>query len=132
MNPDLKEKLLASRAAAREQVPAIKAAKTVEELHGCLRRYVLAKYLLEDDGEDRLDELTGMSVAQAAKLDRRLLEDVDTSQECTGSTSVMRKRVLLLMAMQKDFEVELDPGLAAEAATLRDLARMVFVGLHDR
>ena len=44
----------------------------------------------------------------------------------------MRKRVLLLMAMQKDFEVELDPGLAAEAATLRDLARMVFVGLHDR
>ena len=47
MNPDLKEKLLASRAAAREQVPAIKAAKTVEELHGCLRRYVLAKYLLE-------------------------------------------------------------------------------------
>lgn len=130
MEQGLKARLLASRAAAQACVPEVLAARSPEELHGHLRAYVQAKYLLDDDPEDGIGELTARSIAKALSLDRSILEDVDTSQECTNSTSAMRKRVLLLMAMQKDFGVELDSAATARTETLADLAALVFDGLH--
>lgn len=126
MQESVKHKLLESKRICREQIPVIRAAQSPQVLHQALRKYVYAKYLLDDDREDGIAELTKSSIARAIKLDKRLMEDVDMAAECTGSTSAMRKKVLLLMAMQKDFGVQLDPVQASDAETLAELAQLIY------
>lgn len=132
MDDFVKEQLLASRAAAKEQAVRMEAARSPEELHEHLHAYVRAKYLLDPCEEDDLDELTDMSIAKALKIDKALLHDVDIAAECTGSTSRMRKKVLLLMAIQKDLNCELDAALTAQADTLADLAQLIFTTIHSK
>ena len=70
-----------------------------------------------------------MSIARALKLDKDLMKEVDNAAECTGSTSAMRKKVLLIMSLQKSVGVELAPSATAQASTLKALAELIFTEL---
>ena len=104
-------------------------AQSSEELHQHLRDYVYAKYLLDASDEDDIDELTALSIARALKLDKDLMKEVDNAAECTGSTSAMRKKVLLVMSLQKSVGVELAPSATAQVSTLKALAELIFTEL---
>lgn len=133
MDSLIKEKLLASRSVAKEQAILMASSSSSEQLHEHLHAYVRAKYLLDPcEEEDNLDNLTDMSISKALKIDRSLLHDVDIAAECTGSTSRMRKKVLLIMSIQKDLKCELDAALTAQADTLTDLAQLIFTTIHSK
>lgn len=129
MAQTLKEQLLASARAAAKAAAGMRNAQSSEELHQHLRDYVYAKYLLDTSDEDDIDELTALSIARALKLDKDLMKEVDNAAECTGSTSAMRKKVLLIMSLQKSVGVELTPSATAQASTLKALAELIFTEL---
>lgn len=94
-----------------------------EELYAGLRAFVLQKYLLPPDTrEDRLDELARLSVERA--LAHGAVR-ADHPATCEGTTSAMNKKVLLLLAVQRELGVRFEPGTTAGLETVRDIARAV-------
>lgn len=132
MAESLKDKLLASARAAANAARGMRESQDAHELHRHLKAYVNAKFLLDDVEEDSIDELVAMSIARALKLDKKLLAEVDNAAECTGSTSAMRKKVLLIMSLQKSIGFELDPSETASVETLEELADMIFRHMKER
>ena len=132
MAESLKEKLLASARAAADAGRGMRESQGAHELQRHLKAYVNAKFLLDDVEEDSIDELVAMSIARALKLDKKLLAEVDNAAECTGSTSAMRKKVLLIMSLQKSIGFELDPSETAGVETLEELADMIFRHMKER
>ena len=99
------------------------------QLH--LRRYILYKFLLtETEGAtDALRTLARQSVAKAMGLSRELAFLQDTSAGCSNASSVDTKLALLLMAIQRDFQVQLPLPEAVRAETVEELAE---IALKDK
>lgn len=97
--------------------------RTEEAIHTALHRFVLQKHLLPGDTrEERLDELARLSVERALKYGT---VRTDHPATCEGTTSAMNKKVLLLMAVQKELGIRFEPGTTAALETTRDIARVV-------
>lgn len=99
-----------------------------EELHIHLYPYVLGKYLLYGSVEDifSLKKLADLSVAKAARINELGIEKYDNPATCEGTTSAMNKKVLLLMALQKELDIEFVRGTIADVETTKDLATLLF------
>lgn len=122
-------KVYQDRAAqVRASLDALRAGnfETPEELHGLLRRFVLNKYLLPPDvTEESLNQLAAMSVERTMEL-YGAAGRPDHAATCEGTTSAMNKKVLLLMAIQKELDIRFDPAETAEMKTTRAISRVVF------
>ena len=94
-----------------------------------IHRYVLAKFLLDDEPElpptHDLDELAKLSVAKAGRLNPNELTLLDVSLHCGATSSYMTKKVLLFMALSKQFDFTYPPVNTADIATTDELARII-------
>lgn len=98
--------------------------------------YIAQRYRLAGEGpqegypavlpDDDLEELGRRSVAATASLGQAA---DDTAANCDGADSAAVKHAFLMMAIQRDFAVEVPPMEAAFAETVRDLAALVGRGL---
>ena len=110
----IKNSLISHREHAREQIDYIRAHPDLnaEELHSHIYDYVLYKYNLFGEVDDVyvLNDLAELSVAKALKLSREQSIAFDNKATCDGATSAMNKKVLLLMAIQKELEIQFPLG----------------------
>ncbi len=131
---EMVETLLASKQAAGMDVDRGLSCDRLTErfLYECLRRYILKKFLLteREAGSDDLDELSAISLQKQADLPLESVEE--EARDCTGATTVMVKKALLYMAVQKDFEVALDAAMLAKAKTIQELAGAVYEQLSAK
>ena len=85
------------------------------------------KFLLSDgDGEaDGLMDLADLSLRKILRLKKegKLLGDI--SRGCSGASSVITKKVLLMKAAQEDFRIALSPAQSASIQTLEDLTAAI-------
>jgi acyl carrier protein len=139
MKEEAKKKLLESKRMAVAQVAAIKDALqagllTRQELRQRLYSYVLAKYMLDESeaAGTEVASLAKQSLAKIVKIDRELIGHADKSATCDGASSVDMKQALLIVAIQKEFEIKLDGIKAAFADTTDDLADLVWEQLNRR
>lgn len=102
--------------------------ESAEALHEDLYGFVLAKYLLTGDVNDIYDltELAELSVAKSIKLTKVNAFKADSAHSCEGTTSAMNKKVLLMMALQKQLEIRFPLEISAELTTTRLLSEEVF------
>jgi hypothetical protein len=131
---DPKTLITQSRQRAAEHMGRIKNAPalTFELLHRELSAFILCKFLLNEDGEDtaNFDELAKLSLSRSMKVSKELVEQFDLAKSCDGVSSVMAKKVLLFMAIQKELGIILPAEQTASAETLRDISVMVWNALE--
>ena len=105
----------------------------VQTLHPVLRRYILGKFLLPSSVEAcGLTELCEWSVARAARLEVGKTGLTDRPSSCEGVTTTMQKKILLLMAIQKELGITFQREETAEFETTQDLAGAVLRGLREK
>jgi hypothetical protein len=137
MKEEAKKALLESRRMAAAQAAAIKDAHragllTRQEAGQRLYSYVLAKYMLDESEvvSTRIVSLAEQSLAKIMKIDKELVGHADKSPTCDGASSVDMKQALLIIAMQREFEIKLDGIKVAFADTTDDLADLLWEQLN--
>ena len=93
-----------------------------------LRAYILSKYMLTgaDCGTDNFNALTELSLARSMKISKDLVEQFDTAKSCDGATSAMAKKVLLMMNLEKELEIQIPAGPAAKDITLAEFIDLIW------
>ena len=74
------------------------------EFYFLFRKYFLGKYMLmeEEAVSDDINELTRISVEKLSSLDKKLIKNVEEAASCDGASSVITKKALFYMVMQKE------------------------------
>lgn len=105
-----------------------------EELHADLYPYVLSKYILIGEVNDiyELDELAKLSVAKTIRMSKELAMELDGAHSCEGTTSAMNKKVLLLMAIQRELGIQFPKGRTVELTDTKLIAQEVFYIMNKK
>ncbi len=132
-----KSKLLLYRERAEQFLQNMKTVKyqSPEQLHGDLYGFVLCKYLLtENDCKEvySLNELAERSVAKTIQMTGEDAFKADSKVSCEGTTSAMNKKVLLLMALQRELGIRFSPGRTADLTDTKLLAAEVWALLSNK
>lgn len=106
---------------------------TPEDALPLVRNYVRDKVLLSpEDGEaEELMALADLSLRKILRLKKegKLLGDI--SRGCSGASSLITKKVLLMKAVQEDFKITLTPAQAAGIQTLEQLTAAILAQRKD-
>ena len=89
--------------------------------------YIRDRFLLTRDmcrSEDLMD-LADASLRQLLELRRRGIDAGEIARSCSGASSVIAKKVLLMKAVQDVFSVSMTPQEFAGIDTVSDLARFL-------
>lgn len=92
-----------------------------------VRAYVREKFLLEE-GEcpgDLLLDWADCSLRKILRLKKEGRLTGDISRGCSGASSVITKKVLLMKAAQEDFGLRLSPQEAAAISTVSQLTEAI-------
>ena len=97
------------------------------EFYFLFRKYFLGKYMLmeEEAVSDDINELTRISIEKLSSLDKKLIKNVEEAASCDGASSVITKKALFYMVMQKELVIQADPALLTSAKTIVQLAEIV-------
>ena len=132
----IKNHLISHREHAQHQIDYIKAHRHMEEdeLHTYIYDYVLYKYNLFGGVADVyvLDDLAGLSVAKAIKLSKEQAIAYDNKASCDGATSAMNKKVLLLMAIQKELNIKFPLDEVVQIKDTKKLTSVVYRQLNGK
>lgn len=130
----IKNHLISHREHAQHQIDYIKAHRHMEEdeLHTYIYDYVLYKYNLFGEVSDvyALDDLAELSVAKAIKLSKEQAIAYDNKASCDGATSAMNKKVLLLMAIQKELNIKFPLDEVVQIKDTKKLTSVVYRQLN--
>lgn len=136
---EIKRAIARQATAAADEVAAVRTARdagtlTRDGFERHLRSYILFKYRLEPEeatdaqgrAEDGLEALAQLSLDKALRKapDRAVSETM--SATCDGADSVTTKQALLIMAIQRDFDIVVDGFAVAFVDTVRGLAELVW------
>ena len=131
----IKQVLLDSQEKAQSQIEQIKIQMplTRDFLRKTLRRYIFCKYLLEetDYTGDDLNEITEYSLAKSLRISKDLVKEFDLAKSCGGGSSVITKKTLLLMAIQREFGVFLPSEGIGRVKTITDLSNLVWEAMGE-
>ena len=98
-----------------------------------IRSYVRDKFLLspEDGAAEALMALADLSLRKILRLKKegKLLGDI--SRGCSGASSLITKKVLLMKAVQEDFKIILTPAQSAAIQTLEQLTAAILAQRKD-
>ena len=131
----IKERVLSTSAAADREMAAVRAASNLEEaqLREYLRRFILQKFLLDlNCKEENLTRLSEMSIEKSLAISHRELTTSDLSLGCSAASSVMSKKLLLFMALQRELSIHFDPLRTPTIETIPLLSSEVFQLLKSR
>ena len=132
----IKNHLISHREHAQHQIDYIKAQRHMkeDELHTYIYDYVLYKYNLFGEVADVyvLDDLAELSVAKAIKLSKEQAIAYDNKASCDGATSAMNKKVLLLMAIQKELNIKFPLDEVVQIKDTKKLTSVVYRQLNGK
>lgn len=125
-----RQALLRSKEESQRQVQAVYACRPLRfpVLRECLTEFVLAKYMLTREEAEGVDfqQLADLSLAKTMKISKELVKEFDMAQGCSGTTSVMAKKTLLFMAVQKQLRIELPAEKLPRIHSFAELAELVW------
>lgn len=102
-------------------------AQLVESL---VRRFILAKFRLDEEeaapAGDDLEKLAQASLAKMLKMAPDLVKSEDKAANCDGADSATVKQALVIMALQKEFHMQLDCFRAGLCHSVGELAALVW------
>lgn len=97
--------------------------KNRETAYPILLAYIRDRFLLTPElcASDKILDLADASLRHILELKKKGLYHGDTSRACSGASSVIAKKVLLMKAVQEDFGVAMSPEQSAALATVTQL-----------
>lgn len=63
-------------------------------------------------------------------MSKELVREFDLAKSCDGATSAMAKKVLLLLSIQRELDIQIPAEQAAKDITLTQLAELVWTELE--
>lgn len=134
MREQIRDEILArgNRAALQARL-AREPGATQETVAACVHNYVCYKFLLEpEEGAGvTMSELADMSLERALDMKLPLAKESEIATTCGAAGSAAMKIALLLVAVKKDFQVEIDPrrlGFVKDTAELGELVYRAMQG----
>ena len=124
-----REAILARLHAAAQRLPQYESRyqslgqRDYDHIYPLVRGYILDRFLLTEEmcpGEKLLD-LADVSLRYMLALKRMGIDPGQISRSCSGASSVISKKVLLMKAVQEDFGVTMSPEQSAALATVTQL-----------
>ncbi len=130
------ELILSFNTAATQEMALIKSANplTLPFLHEHLYNFVLAKFMMTKDDcpNDNFTDIANASLAKSMKISPELVKEFDNAKSCSGTSSVMAKKVLLFLKIQKELDIILPAERSAKIKTMSDLSDMVWDTLQEQ
>lgn len=126
----VKERLMAAKAHAKTEMDIILAEPMPSKmfLHEHLRKYVLAKYMLDEEvcPTDIINEIMFISLERAMHTDRALIKEYERGGSCESTTPAITKRILLFMTLQQELNIKLAPYEMARVVSIADLTDLIW------
>lgn len=99
-----------------------------DETYNSLKRIVLTKYLLEpeDATSDYFNALGEISIAKVLGTSVEEARGRDLEAKCNGTSSVMTKKILLMIFLQRELPIVIDDTTAVEMLTIAELADFIY------
>lgn len=128
-----KETIRAELQAAAERMPRYATAyrgleqKTFDTVYPLVIGYIRDRFLLTKEmcRSDRLLDLADISLRYMLDLKRMGIDPGEISRSCSGASSVITKKVLLMKAVQELFEVSMTPTEFASIETVTELTEFI-------
>lgn len=130
----IKDQILKQQDKAREIAFSVRQAVTLTEtdLGEAVHKYVCYKFLLDPE-ESRGLSMTAMankSIERAVELKIPIAKDGEKATTCGAAGSSAMKVALLLAAIKKDFQVEIEPHRLGFARDTGEIGRLVYQALQ--
>lgn len=131
----IRQILMQSRIRSREQIDSLYAKEAIsfEELNERITDFVLAKFMLDRDeciGVD-FQMLSELSLSKTMNISPELVKEFDTARSCAGATSVIAKKTLLYLAIQKALGIELAAEKTPKVHTFEEFTELVWDGMKE-
>lgn len=129
------DRLLAAKREASlvsEEFESDRAAGKLDEprVESLVRRFILAKFRLNEQeaapAGASLEKLAQASLAKMLRIAPDLVKTEDRAANCDGADSATVKQALVIMALQKEFHVQLDCFRAGLCHSVGELAALVW------
>ncbi len=92
------------------------------------RDYLCAKFMLrpEEIQTDDFYAICQLSVEKASQLPKGALDAAEFASKCGGATTAMNKKVLFLMAMKQELNIDITPEEGAAVDRLSQLVDLAY------
>lgn len=133
-----REVILARLHAAAQRLPQYESRylslsqRDYDYVYPLVQGYILDRFLLTKEmcTSEKLLDLADVSLRYMLALKRMGIDPGQISRSCSGASSVISKKVLLMKAVQEVFHVSMTPAEFAEISTVSELA--AFICSHPR
>ena len=133
-----REVILARLHAAAQRLPQYESRylslsqRDYDHVSPLVQGYILDRFLLTKEmcASEKLLDLADVSLRYMLALKRMGIDPGQISRSCSGASSVISKKVLLMKAVQEVFHVSMTPAEFAEISTVSELA--AFICSHPR
>ncbi len=133
MQESVKERLLAAKKAAAEQMELIRSQENLALpfLRERLRQYILFKLLLDEEScpSDDLGEIVTASLERSLRLDKSLVQ-MEKGGGCDGAPPSITRKLLLFLAIQQELGIKLSPQELALVKTTAELYVLVLKAIQ--
>ncbi len=130
MRKDIKDQILREKKSALQNADFIlkKDNLSYAEFDRAFTAYLCAKFLLEES-ELVTDDFYGIcqiSADKAASLPPGVLDAAELASKCGGATTAMNKKVLFLLAVNREYGIEIAAEESVKIDTFTELKRLVY------
>ena len=131
----IKEQILKQLGRAQEAASSVRQAAdlTEEDVQEHVHRYVCYKFLLDPE-ESRGLSITAMankSIERAVELKIPIAKEGEKATTCGAAGSSAMKVALLLNAIKKDFQVEIEPHRLGFARNTNEVGTLVYQAIRN-
>ena len=135
-NPELERRYTTAEKEARKVAQAVNDGPLPdkESFKKAVEQYVRIRMLLEPDDElpDSLNLLGQMNLSRALGIAIPDLSKVDMEAKCGSTSAVMTKKILLIIALNRDFRIKVEANAAADITKFSELVELTYSLYSER
>jgi hypothetical protein len=128
MAAKMKNKLIESSRKANRIIQELKTTNSVDDrlFYQSMREYIKLKFMLdeEDFTTEKIIDLAKISLSKQLNINYNRIKKVDVA-DCSGATTSMIKKTLLIMSLEKRFDISFFPFETAEIENIRQLCEAI-------
>lgn len=136
MRKDIKKQILERKASAQKCADCLLNQKqlTYNMFEHYFTLYLCDKFMLEPEElvTDNFYEICQLSADKAAHLPKGMLDVSELASKCGGATTAMNKKVLFLLAVQREYGIRIVAEESVMIDTFSELKQLVYDKLKDK
>ncbi len=136
MRKDIKETIMRLKESASQYADSILRRPEIsyEDFSGLFTLYLCNKFMLtpEELVTDDFYEICKLSAEKASNLPKGLLDASELASKCGGATTAMNKKVLFLLAVNREYGITIRAEESVQVETFTQLKQLVYQKLCEK